>query len=123
MDFVIPFFSTVSQSLSYLIISALIIARKKADNKVPYSEPLTKINQFKEGKAWTKIRRMHIYLKMGVYSCARGLIDYFIYREKHMRKLPNQIMQELEDFWDVYSEFDHMLRPGIKRNILILQMI
>lgn len=61
--------------------------------------------------------------RMGVYSCARGLIDYFLYREKHMRKLSNQIMQELEDFWDVYSEFDHMLRPGIKRNILILQMI
>ena len=30
--------------------------------------------------------------------------------------------QELMDFWDVYGEFDNMLRPSAKRNYLILQM-
>lgn len=44
MDFVIPLFSAVSHSLSYLIMSALlyffsIIAGKKAGYKVPHSEP------------------------------------------------------------------------------------
>lgn len=58
--------------------------------------------------------------RMGAYPCTRGLIDYLFNRGKQTRKLSKQ---ELVDFWDVYGEFDHMLRPGVKRNYLILQMI
>lgn len=64
-----------------------------------------------------------ILQRMGTYRCARELIDYFIYGEKQKRKISKQIKQELVDFWDVYSEFDDMLKPSIKKNYLILQMI
>ncbi|WP_289302050.1 hypothetical protein [Sporofaciens musculi] len=61
--------------------------------------------------------------RMGTYPCTKWAIDYFFYREKQTKKLSKQIMQELVDFWDVYGEFDNMLRPSVKRNYLILQML
>lgn len=64
-----------------------------------------------------------ILMRMGAYPCARGLIDNFFNRGKQTRKLSEQIMQELVDFWDVYGEFDYLLRPGVRRNYLILQML
>lgn len=64
-----------------------------------------------------------ILKRMGAYPYAKGFIGYFFYRVKQKRPLSKQIKQELADFWDVYGEFDNMLRPGVKRNYLILQMI
>ena len=61
--------------------------------------------------------------RMSAYPCTRGLIGNFFNRGKQTRKLPRQITQELVDFWDVYGEFDNMLRPSAKRNYLILQML
>ncbi len=61
--------------------------------------------------------------RMGAYPCAIGLIGNFFNNEKQTRKLSRQMTQELVDFWDVYGEFDYMLRPGAKRNYLILQML
>lgn len=57
--------------------------------------------------------------RRGIYSCARNLNGYFFNKGKQTR----QIEQELLDFWDVYGEFDHMFRPNVKRNYLILQMV
>ena len=54
--------------------------------------------------------------RMGTYPCTK-------WAEKQTKKLSKQIMQELVDFWDVYGEFDNMLRPSVKRNYLILQML
>lgn len=64
-----------------------------------------------------------ICMRIGAYPCARGRINNFFNREKPTKNLPKQIRQELKDFWDVYSEFDSMLRPGIKKNYLILQIL
>ena len=64
-----------------------------------------------------------IQKRMGAYPYVRGLIGNFFNREKHTRKLSRQMTQELVDFWDVYGEFDSMLRPSAKRNYLILQML
>lgn len=64
-----------------------------------------------------------ILKRMGTLSCAGELISRFIYREKQKRKISKQIEQELADFWDVYGEFDDMLKPTAKRNYLILRMI
>jgi len=61
--------------------------------------------------------------RMGAYSCARGLVGCFFNRGTQTRKLSKQMTQELADFWDVYGEFDTMLRPNVKRNYLILQML
>lgn len=61
--------------------------------------------------------------RIGTYSCARGLVGCFFNRRTQTRKLSKQITQELADFWDVYGEFDTMLRPNEKRNYLILQML
>ena len=63
-----------------------------------------------------------IQKRMGAYPCARGLIGNFFNSGKQTRKLSKQMTQELVDFWDVYGEFDYMLRPSAKRNYLILQM-
>lgn len=64
-----------------------------------------------------------ILQRMATYHSARELIDYFFYKEKQRRKVSNQVKQELVDFWDVYGEFDDMLKLSIKKNYLILQMI
>ena len=64
-----------------------------------------------------------IQKRMGAYPCARGLIGNIFNRGKQTRKLPRQITQQLVDFWDVYGEFDNMLRPSAKRNYLTLQML
>lgn len=64
-----------------------------------------------------------ILKRIGTYSCARGLIGYFFNKGEQTRKLSKQMTQELVDFWDVYGEFDPMLRPNVKRNYLILQML
>ncbi|MEY8236915.1 hypothetical protein AALA36_14500 [Lachnospiraceae bacterium 66-29] len=65
-----------------------------------------------------------IQKRMGAYPCDRGwLISNFFNRGKQTRKLSRQITQELVDFWDVYGEFDNMLRPSAKKNYLILQML
>lgn len=64
-----------------------------------------------------------ILKRMGTYSCARRLIGCFFNKEKQTRKLSRQMTQELVDFWDVYGEFDTMLRPNVERNYLILQML
>lgn len=61
--------------------------------------------------------------RIGAYPCAKNLIIYLFNRGKQTWKLPKQITQELVDFWDVYGEFDTMLRPNVKRNYLILQML
>jgi len=52
-----------------------------------------------------------------------ALIGNFFNSGKQTRKLSRQMTQELVDFWDVYGEFDNMLRPSAKRNYLILQML
>lgn len=64
-----------------------------------------------------------ILKRMDAYPCTKELIDNFFNRGKRTRKLSEQIMQELVDFWDVYDEFDYLLRPGVRRNYLILQML
>lgn len=64
-----------------------------------------------------------ILKRMGTYPYSGGSAYCFFNRIKQKRNLSKQIMQELVDFWDVYGEFDHMLRPDIKRNYLILQML
>ncbi len=48
-------------------------------------------------------------------QCSGDFICFFFSREGQK--------QELADFWDVYSEFDDMLRPEVKKTYLILQMI
>lgn len=63
-----------------------------------------------------------ILQRMNAYHYAREIIDYF-YEENQKLKISKQIKQELVDFWDVYSEFDNMLKPNIKKNYLILQII
>ena len=72
-------------------------------------------------RAWEKCND-EIRKRMGAYPCAIGLIGNFFNSGKQTRKLSKQMTQELVDFWDVYGEFDYMLRPSAKRNYLILQM-
>lgn len=65
-----------------------------------------------------------IQKRMDAYPCDRGwLTSNFFNRGKQTRKHSRQMTQELVDFWDVYGEFDNMLRPSAKRNYLILQML
>ena len=61
--------------------------------------------------------------RIGAYPYARALIGNFFNRGKQTRKLSREMAQELVDFWDVYGEFDNMLKPSAKRNYLILQML
>lgn len=46
------------------------------------------------------------------------LIDYLF---KKSGTLPNYITQELNDFNDVYSEFEYIITPSAKNQFLILQ--
>lgn len=59
-----------------------------------------------------------ILKRMSTYPFARDLIDYFFYGKEQ-----KQIKQELGDFRDVYHEFDKLIKPNIKKNYLILQVI
>ena len=61
--------------------------------------------------------------RMRTYLGVRELVCCFYYKGKQTKKPSEQITQELVDFWDVYGEFDHMLKPGVKRKYLILQML
>lgn len=95
---------------------------KKEKQKMYLSELfLKKLNGDCSRKAVLKALRKcnnEMLQRLRTCPCAGEIIDCIL----NGVEAPKQVKREFADFWDVYSEFDNMLTPKMKRNYLILQI-